>query len=367
MPAAESHSPVVVLGAEEELWRQRVGALDVIPQLLHQFGVDPAPVLADAGLEASALDLADNTIPYAAFGLIMGEGARRSRCEHFGLLVGQAWHLSSLGLLGQLIRHSATVGDALRSAIVHHHLNTQGGVVFLNERDAMAELGYAIYHRGTRGISQVYDGVLASLVNLMRELCGPAWAPIEVRLAHAAPADTSPYRRLFRCPVRFDSEVNALRFKAEWLSQPVTGADAMVLRVLERQVSVLAQPELIEKLQRSLRVLLLHRVVSGDAVADMLAMHRRTLNRRLAALGTTFRDVLEEVRFEAARQLLSATHLPLDDVAVALGYSELSSFNRAFRRASGTSPGQWRRDAQAHDEGRCGSSADSEGSTPDRS
>ncbi len=347
MSAGQPLPSAFFLGAEEELWRQRVGALGVIPPLLRQFGVDPAPVLAAAGLEASALDLADNTIPYAAFGRIMGEGARRSRCEHFGLLVGQAWNLSNLGLLGQLMRHAPTVGEALRSAAVHHHLNSQGGVVFVREREAMADFGYAIYHRGTQGISQVYDAVLATLVNFMRELCGLAWAPTEVRLAHAAPVDPSPYRRLFRCPVRFDSELNALRFPADWLKRPVNGADPAVRRVLERQARALAQPDLIEKLRRSLRVLLLHRVVSGDAVADMLAMHRRTLNRRLEALGTTFRGVLEEVRFEAACQLLAATHLPLDDIAAALGYAGTSPFTRAFRRSAGTSPGQWRRSAQA--------------------
>lgn len=347
MSAGQPLPSAFFLGAEEELWRQRVGALGVIPPLLRQFGVDPAPVLAAAGLEASALDLADNTIPYAAFGRIMGEGARRSRCEHFGLLVGQAWHLSSLGLVGQLMRHAPTVGEALRSAIVHHHLNSQGGVVFLREHEAMAELGYAIYHRGTEGTGQIYDGVLASLVNFMRELCGPAWVPAEVRLARAAPADAGPYRRLFRCRVRFDSELNALRFPAEWLERPVASGDAGVLRVLERQASALAQPDLVEKLRRSLRVLLLQRVVSGDAVADMLAMHRRTLNRRLQAQGTTFRAVLEDVRFEAACQLLGATQLALDDVAEALGYAGVSPFTRAFRRSSGTSPGQWRREAQA--------------------
>ena len=345
MLVAVTPASAIDSSAEEELWRQRVGALGVIPPLLRQFGVDPLPVLASAGLEVSAFDLADNTIPYAAFRRVMGECARRSRCEHFGLLVGQAWHLSTLGLLGQLMKNAASVGAALQTGIVYHHLNSQGAVVFLHQREATADFGCAIYHRGSDGTSQICDGVLATLVNHMRELCGPAWVPVEVRLAHAAPADESPYRRLFRCPVRFDAELNALRFPAAWLDQPVAGADPAALRALERQASALSQPDLIEKLRRSLRVLLLQRVVSGDAVAEMLAMHRRTLNRRLEALGTTFREVLEEVRFEAACQLLSATHLALDDIAAALGYAGVSPFTRAFRRLSGTSPGQWRREA----------------------
>ena len=347
MSVDETSVPANVFGAEEELWRQRVGALTAVPALLRQLGTDPAPVLADVGLDASALEFAENTIPYGAFGRLMDECARRTRCEHFGLLTGQAWHLSTMGLVGQLIRHSSTLGEGLRLGVVYHHLNTQGGVVFLRERGTVAEYGYAIYHRGVQGAYQIYDGVLAALINYMRELCGSSWVPSEVLLAHAPPADASPYRRLFRCPVRFNSELSALRFAAHWLNRPVAGADRRTLRELEKQASALAQPDLIEKLHRSLRVLLLSGVTSGDVLADMLAMHRRTLNRRLKAQGTTFREVLEDVRFEAARQLLDATQLTLDDVAAALGYAGVSPFTRAFRRRSGTAPGEWRRAANA--------------------
>lgn len=345
-----SPTAVDLLGAEEELWRQRVGALGVAPALLRQLGADPAPVLAAAGLDPSALQFADNTIPYAAFGRLLDEAARCSGCAYFGLLVGQAWHLSTLGLLGQLMRHSPTVGEALRMGVVHHHLNSQGGVVFLRARDSVAEYGYAIYHGGARvagSATQIYDAVLATLGNYMRELCGTAWAPTDVMLAHAAPADVNPYRRLFRCPVRFDCELSALRFPAHWLNRPVEGADPAALRVLQREADSLAQPDLIEKVRRSLRVLLLNGVSSGDAVAELLELHRRTLKRRLKAHGTTFREVLEDVRFEAACQLLGATHLALDDIAAALGYAGVTPFARAFRRLSGTSPGQWRREADS--------------------
>jgi len=353
-PARESRMsevslPAAVFDAEEELFRQRVGALTVVPALLRQLGADPEIVLAAAGVDASALEFSENTIPFAAFGRLLDESVRRSGCEHFGLLVGQAWHLSNMGLVGALVRHSPTVGDGLRSGVVYHHLNSQGAVVFLRERGSMAEFGYAIYHRKLQSASQISDGALAALVNYMRELCGTGWVPAEVLVAHAPPADAAPYRRLFRCPVRFNSEFNALRFAAHWLDRTVSGADKRLLRDLEKQAGALMQPDLIEKLHRSLRVLLLSGITSGDAVADVLAMHRRTLNRRLKAHGTTFREVLEDVRFEAACQLLRATHLTLDDVAAALGYAGVSPFTRAFRRRSGTAPGQWRHAVQTRD------------------
>lgn len=332
----------VVFETDQQSWRQRVGGLTEVPALLRQLGANPAAVLAAAGLDATALEDADDTIPYAALGRLVEEGARRTGCEAFGLRVGQSWRLATLGLVGELMRHSSTLGEGLRLAIVHHHLNSQGGVIFLRERGAVAELGYAIYHRGVQGADQIYDGVLAAIFNYMRELCGANWVPTEVLVAHAPPADVSPYRRLFNCPVRFNCERNALRFSALRLNRPLAGANPRMLRELMRQANDLPQPDLIEKLHRSLRVLLLSGVTSGDALADVLAMHRRTLNRRLKAQGTTFREVLDDVRFEAAFQLLATTQLALDDIAAALGYAGVSPFTRAFRRRSGTTPGQWR-------------------------
>jgi AraC-like DNA-binding protein len=102
---------------------------------------------------------------------------------------------------------------------------------------------------------------------------------------------------------------------------------------------------LLEQVFRALRLLLIEGRKSGDDVAHALAMHRRTLNRRLRAQGTTFQAVLDQVRFGVARQLLSASEVPLDDVAATLGYAGVSPFMRSFQRWTGTTPGRWRRAA----------------------
>lgn len=87
---------------------------------------------------------------------------------------------------------------------------------------------------------------------------------------------------------------------------------------------------------------LLRNVVSGDDAARHLHLHRRTLNRRLKEAGTTFRRVLDQVRFELAREMLSDTSLPIAEIAIRLGYRMPSTFTRAFRRWSGGSPALWR-------------------------
>lgn len=100
-------------------------------------------------------------------------------------------------------------------------------------------------------------------------------------------------------------------------------------------------------MQQLLRAALPAGQYSLARVAGLMSMHRRTLNRRLSACGTSFQSLLEEVRFGIARQLLRDTDLPLSQVAATLGYSDVTAFTRAFRRWAGTTPGAWRRTGTA--------------------
>jgi AraC-like DNA-binding protein len=87
---------------------------------------------------------------------------------------------------------------------------------------------------------------------------------------------------------------------------------------------------------------LLRNAISGDDAARHLQLHRRTLNRRLREAGTTFRQVLDQVRFELAQEMLADTRFPIAEIAARLGYRMPSAFTRAFRRWSGSSPARWR-------------------------
>jgi AraC-like DNA-binding protein len=211
----------------------------------------------------------------------------------------------------------------------------------------VATLGYDIYHPGVEGSEQIYDSALATAINVMKGLCGRAWRPSEVLFCHGKPEDLRPFRRVFAAPLRFDAERSALVFPAAWLGQRTSGADAAVYRRAERCVEALeasAAGDLVADLRRLLRTLLPGAGGSVGEVAERLAIHRRTLNRRLAARGTSLRRLVEEMRFEIARQLVENTSMPLVEVSAALGYADASAFTRAFRRWSGAAPSGWRQD-----------------------
>jgi AraC-like DNA-binding protein len=332
---------------DDKGWSQRVGAFTAVPALIRQFGVDPIPLQADVGLAPDALDGPEQRIPYAAMGALFDRATARTKCAHFGLLCGRAWHLSDLGLVGEIVRNSPTIGKALRTLTVHQHLNSEGGLAFLLQRDGVVDLGYAIYAPGVVGASQIYDTLMAGGCNFLREILGSGWNPSEVFFPHARPADIEPYRRFFKSPLRFDSELCALRFPSYCMDQSIVEAQPERLRLAEIKAESAGRAHLLQQVYRALRMLLLVGHSSGDAVAQMLAMHRRTLNRRLEQYGATFQDVLDQVRFEVARQLLQDTRVTIDDIAASLGYASVRPFIRSFRRWSGTTPGRWRREVSA--------------------
>jgi AraC-like DNA-binding protein len=291
----------------------------------------------------SALDHVENRIPYASMGRLFHECALATGCPHFGFLTYQRVRLWHLGLPGELMRYSATLRAGLQRFIAYQHLNNQGMATFLLEDQRIASLGCAVYQKDVEFVDQIYDAFLAVACNVMRELWGSRWAPEEVQFSRTKPADVGAYRRFFNAPCRFDRERTAICFPTSLLNKPMPEANPERLRILEQQAQTINKGELLSRLRRALRILLLSGPTSAQEVAALLFLHRRTLDRRLRDQGTNFQRVLDEIRFEVACHLLDNTQLPLTDIAASLGYSESSAFTRAFRRWSGAAPSRRRR------------------------
>lgn len=341
--AASQHADA----CENEEASQRVGWLTEVPGLLRELGADPAAVVASAGLDPDALDTSDNWIAFVPIGPLLKDCAAKTGCEHFGLLLAQRMRIAQLGLPGQLALHSPTLGAALRIFAVYQHLNSHGLATFLLEKDGVAMLCPVVYQRGAKHVGQIYDVLAAGALTFIRELCGARWRPERVLFSHSKPADASAYRRVFQAPCQFDAERTALVFPSSLLDRRLAGADPERLRILEAQAQTRGEDsELAFRLRRTLRTLLLGQGVSAVQVARLLSMHRRTLNRRLKAEGTTFQALLDEVRFDTACQLLDTARIPITEIAVSLGYAETSAFSRAFRRWSGATPIERRRRSQ---------------------
>jgi AraC-like DNA-binding protein len=317
--------------------------LRCVPELLRGFDTCIGAISRRAGLPPTLLDDAEGRIDFAQTCRLMVECADVTGCPHFGLLVGRRAGAGAIGTIGDLARHSASVGKALRALTMHLHLHDRSGVLGLRPRGPLGvELAYVMHRPGTAGSRHIAEGALAIAMQVLRVLCGPHWAPIETTFACDRPQDIGPYRDCFGPAVRFNTSWFAIGFHADWLDRPIAGADPREYRRLASLVSDMerARPYPVsESAREALTRMLVATAPSVDAVAKVLGLSPRTLNRRLAQEGTTFRALLEDTRYRLARQLLEHTRMPAIEIAAALHYTTPSAFSRAFSHwTDGTSP-----------------------------
>lgn len=327
----------------------RIASVSAIPAVLRQFGVDPQPLLQQAGLDVALFDDPEGIISFAARSRLVQLCVECTGCRHFGLLVGAQNGLQTLGLLGLLMKYSPDVRCALRSLVSHLHLHGRGGMTSLTEDQGedhgRAVLVYQIDLPRSVATDQIGDGSVAFMFNILRELCGPGWLPQEARFAHRRPKDFEPYRRLLQAPLRFDAPHYELVFDADDLSLRLPRHDPALHRYLQQQIDRL-EAEQADDLPRQVRMALRQafadRRYGAERIAPLFAMHVRTLHRRLRDCGTGFRALVDETRFEMARQLLRDSARDPLQIAELLGYADAGAFARAFRRWSGVTPSQWR-------------------------
>ena len=276
---------------------------------------------------------------------IVAHCAARTGCAHFGLLVGQHDGLHSFGLVGLLVRYAHDVREALNSFIRYFHLHAQGASVNLVVDDHSAMLTWQITDPGIEAVDHVSDGAIAVLLNIMRDLCGPDFRPTEAWFAHRMPADAGPFRRFFRVPLRFDAEQYALLFPVGYLNHHLNGIDDELRAVLQAQIGMLEQRhgnDFPAQVRSVLGASLLAGHCKAEQIAALFGMHSRTLNRRLSSFDVSFQQLVDQSRFEIARQMLEYSAMDIAQVSDALGYAAPGVFTRAFRRWSGTTPVEWR-------------------------
>ena len=323
----------------------RVGPLMAMPRILEELGSDPGSVFREAGFELSQFRDPDNEIPFIQGSRLIERCVEVTGCKHFGLLLGGSADPSSLGIAGFMLRVAPHVDSALLGLVRHLDLHDQGGMPTLERGKKRTRLGYQIHLSGVHARDQILDMSLAVICNILRGICGPEWKPARVLAGRPVPEDHTPYEQFFQAPVEYGSQQNAVEFSSKWLSHSLESADPLLLQFLEQQAAGLhAQKSLdmLGGLRQFINLSLATGQCTASAAARHLGMHERTLNRHLGKAGTSFRQVLAQIRYEKARELLSSSKMTHSEIAWVLGYSDATAFNRSFKRWSGMAPEKWR-------------------------
>jgi len=299
---------------------------------------------ADLGDPDAMVELARLNALYEAAALETGDPA-------FGLHLCLSWDLSRVGTLGYAVLNAPTVGTGLRNLARYGRANLQAGRIGFSVRGPEALLSYEL-DGDPELCRQHTEGAAVLAFRIVRRLLGDGWRPLRVLFGHRRPADPSEHLRVFGAPVVFGEGTNAtLALDAGQLERAVPGADRRLLPIVERHLDRVLATDSGDALLQQVRSAVAEALCDGNPsirpIARRLGMSVRTFQRRLDERDLVFKKLVAEIRREIAYRYLADGSADLTEVAFLLGYSELSAFDRAFRRWTGSTPLEARKSLRA--------------------
>ena len=321
----------------------RGGILEYFPQTVTDFGGDPAALLAEVDVAPEVLTIPGIFLPYASYMRLLGCAARRLEAPHFGLAMSRPATAETLGTIGLIMQQAHTVGEAWETVARFYRIHDTYGRVKLRRAGGIAVVSYGIPHNEQPGARQVYDVAAGIVSNIMRQFCGPQFRALEIGFPYPKPADLKPYRQLPTDRMGFGTTALEFCLESAVLDKPLPGGQSDELKlVLGDYFSTHGQPvSTSQQVEDMVRRLLPTGACTLPIIAETLSTTVRTLQARLDEEEVSFREILENVRREIAVHHLRRGDMQLTQLAMVLGYSELSAFSRSFRNWYGMSPRQW--------------------------
>jgi len=263
--------------------------------------------------------------------------------EFLGIRLAQATDLRELGLLYYVMASSDTVGEALRR--VSRYSTIQNESVQIRYRSGKSvTIAFKYFGVARRVDRHQIEFIITMFLRGCRMLSGLALTPSRVKLMHHRARLPSEFRNLFGPHVAFACETDEIVYPGALADTPCTNADPYLNALLERYCEeALAKRHKSSttwqlKVENGIVPLLPHGQADIGRIAAELGVSRRTLARRLAAEGLTFRQILDRLRFDLAKRYIREQDLPVSEIAWLLGYQEASTLNHAFKRWTGRAP-----------------------------
>jgi AraC-like DNA-binding protein len=319
------------------------GLLDTIAAA----GANPEQILGMLGLERSVFANPDGFIASSTFARILEEAARATGDECFGLHFGEPFNPRDIGALVYVVLNSPTIAAAIENIERYLHIHNEAVRVSFRIEGQRGYLSFLLSEITVHSRHQHNEYSMAVILKTFRIIAGSRWMPHEVQFAHAAPPHTSEHLRAFGSRVLFGCATNSLVFEHDFVNRRVPASDERLYRILKQHAErVLSETLREDDLLAAVRKSIVESMREGNPklarVTKTLSMSPRTLERRLKEHGVSFKQVADDTRRRLALDYLLDRMHTLTEIAFLLGYSEVSAFNRAFKRWTGSTPLQYR-------------------------
>lgn len=315
-------------------------------ELCGRLDVTPSEMLAGSGLDVASLSLPATRVDLATFAALVRRAEHLTQEPGLAYLVGRHMQLSWHGFLGFAAMTAGTLREALELA--ERFGRTRTDAITLVTRVHGEQASIVLEEHVDLGALREFlaTSLFLGLATIGQSLLGELPESGAIELTHPEP----PYfaRFLGAVPalaaVRFRCPVNRMVFPADRLAARIVTADPAAMDLAreqcERELAALGEGA---RLAGHVRAFVRDGFPTIEVTAKKLGVSTRTLKRRLADQGTTYSRIVEDARRDEALLLLADPRWTLDAVAARLGYSDTANFSRAFRRATGETPGAWRK------------------------
>jgi AraC-like DNA-binding protein len=306
--------------------------------------------VSEAKLTLEELSRPEQRLPLRKFVSLIEAASRSTGDDCFGAHLGQICELRQLGLPGYLATFASTVEVALASFARYYYLLGDATDVRFDVHGERACFSYCVLDDECWPRRQDAEQVISMIVLLMRQWVGPGWSPERIVFEHGAPVDAAELERVLGCPIAYECDTNSVWFDRASAQGPNPRADERLFQLLSWFAETVTQKIPAREVRASFREQALASIdmcanlgnASIHSVARSLGLEPRTFQRRLRLDHTSFRELCDEYLQRQAEALLRRPELGEKQIAQRLGYGNLTSFIRAFRRWHGVPPGVFR-------------------------
>lgn len=334
--------------------RRTAAAVILLADALRQIGEDPDPVLARFGLDARRMD-ATALIDRDLERRVNEDLAAALRDPLAGLRTGSSLGIGAYGPFTLLMLTAENALADIRTAVEFEALTFLFGSLAFEPGRSRSSLLLRPAQLANKAYRFRADLDIAGARKLMRDLHRTAQvevAPERIEMPYARPAEASAYEREFGCELAWGGREARFVFRNDALRQPFATADPGAHAVLRAQCRRLlldlgAGGGDVAGRVRSHLAACDGRLPGAAEAATLLGLSERSLRRALRGELTGYRRLSDEVRMQKSAELLRDPRLPVEEIALRLGYAEPAAFIRAFRRWTGQSPARFRRERRA--------------------
>ena len=305
------------------------------------YGLDAGSLFKEAGVDPELIFDSGTRIPSERFEHLFDRAVELSHDPLFGLHAEEYFRPAHLGALGFAWLASSTVRMAFtRMSRYARMINDRLTVTLADEGENLVVTFDA--HRPSRHASIREDMQLSIATRCCRAIAGNQFHASLVRFTHAEPEETGDYYSLFRCPLEFGAASTSLLIPLEVASQRLPGSNEELARLNEhivvRYLAHATKTDIVNRVKAAIIDGLASAGVTEMNIADELHMTARNLHRKLHKENTSFKLLLNEVRQELAEQYIRDRSITLTEMSFMLGFSEVSSFSRAYKNWTGKAP-----------------------------